>query len=69
MVRKMVLFYVFVNLFNVSLMEHNWIPVSASDLVCCHMVDIYEELSDLMQVIGKGKSILIAWSDHYGYSF
>ena len=52
-----------------GLIEDNLIPVSASDLVCCHMVDIYEEVSDLMQIIGKGKSILVAWSDHYGYSF
>lgn len=26
-------------------------------------------VSDLTQIIGKGKSILLAYSDHCGYSF
>lgn len=53
-----------------GLIEDNWMLISAPDSVCYCRVDVSEEiyLTSHRYIIGKGKSILIAFLGHCGCS-
>lgn len=69
--RRVPLFYNFANLFNSGLIESSWIFLPdwmQSRYTYAVLVEVHKEkLASYGYIVGKGRSILITFSDNCGY--